>query len=300
MNYRVQEIKVGITVTVSFLLLVLLLVAVSGIRWHKKTVTYTTRFSYVGGLSVGSPVRLGGLQVGRVARILPPSPTDRRIALELEVAEGTPVKRDSRAYLTSVGLMGEFYVEIRPGSPDAPELPPGSEIPALDATTFSQLSASMGDLVNQVQDLLTGVNRLVDPNSPDGLPALLAQVNTLLAENRQELHSVLAGTQQLLATLDRTTQELSQALSEERPVAHATLQRLDSVLVVTGALLSELQQTSRQMTALLGQSSGAATEIVARLQRSTRNLEALSRTLRDRPWLLVRKSAPKPREIPDR
>ena len=298
MSYRAQEIKVGIMVTVSFVLLVVLLVVVSGIQCQKNTVAYTTRLAYVGGLDVGSPVRLGGLQVGRVAEILPPGPGDRRITLRLEVDANAPVKQDSRAYLTSIGLMGEFYVEIRPGSPDAPRLPPGSEIPSLDATTFSQLSVTMGDLVDQLKTLMTSVNRLMDEENPDGISSTVAEVNALLRDNRAELASMLSSLKSVTVELQTTMREMNRAVREEQPLLHAGLQHLDSTLVATRSLVKQLGETTRQMSELVNRNASSTDDIVRNLERSTRNLEVLSRTLRDKPWLLVRKSTPKPREIP--
>ncbi len=299
MSYRVQEVKVGVMVTASFVMLVALLVAVSGLQCQKNTVIYTTHLSYVGGLEIGSPVRLGGLQIGRVAAILPPNPANRRITVHLEVDASAPIKQDSRAYLTSIGLMGEFYVEIRPGSPDAPLLPPGGDIPSLDVTTFSQLSASMGDLLEQVETLLTSVNRLIDEQNPDGLAAMLADVKDVIEENRDQFSSMLRSLEALTNELRQTTRSLNQMLSDEKPLLHTSLAHLDSTLVATQNLVQELGQTTGKMTGLLEQNSASTGEIVRNLERSTRNLEVLSRTLREKPWLLVRKSSPKPREIPE-
>ena len=49
-----------------------------------------------------------------------------RIRVRLSVAAGTPIRIDSKARISTLGFLGDNYIEISPGTRDSPKLPPGS------------------------------------------------------------------------------------------------------------------------------------------------------------------------------
>ena len=74
-------------------------------------------------------VRMAGVNVGKVkGKEL--APGGRRTIAEIEIDHRfAPVKRDARVMLRQKSLLGETYVEIAPGSRDAPDLPEGALLP---------------------------------------------------------------------------------------------------------------------------------------------------------------------------
>ena len=74
-------------------------------------------------------VRMAGVVIGRV-KSKELAPGGRRVLAELEVEEEfAPIPRDTRAILRQRSLLGEIYVELTPGSADAPDLPDGGTLP---------------------------------------------------------------------------------------------------------------------------------------------------------------------------
>jgi virulence factor Mce-like protein len=74
-------------------------------------------------------VRMAGVNVGKVkGKDL--APGGRRTIAEIEMdGRFAPIKRDARVMLRQKSLLGETYVEIAPGSRDAPDLPEGALLP---------------------------------------------------------------------------------------------------------------------------------------------------------------------------
>ena len=84
-------------------------------------------------------MRISGVPVGRVKTIEPDNETGRSIVvIELE-SRYAPMPSDARAILRQKTLLGETYVELTPGSPDAEPVPEGGSLPESQVSPTVQL-----------------------------------------------------------------------------------------------------------------------------------------------------------------
>lgn len=111
-----SEIKVGLLVLVAFILFVVGVFVVSDVRslWDKKK-TLTILFQYADGITKGAPVWYAGFEVGGVKDIRIATGVADRIAITVRVSPDAQVRKDSRAEIRSLGMMGAKYIEISPG-----------------------------------------------------------------------------------------------------------------------------------------------------------------------------------------
>ena len=108
----------------------------------------TARFSRVGGLAVGSDVRVNGIKVGTVlASGL--DPADYAAVVRLSVDNKIRLPKDTLAAIGSDGVLGDKYVRLEPGS-DATTIEPGGRI------TKSKDYRSLEDQVGEILFLATG------------------------------------------------------------------------------------------------------------------------------------------------
>lgn len=299
MSHKVQELKVGILVVSGFILLIFFLVIVSDIEFGSEKVTYNTSLAYVGGFEVGTPVRLGGMLIGRISAIDPPLPDSDEIRIEVEVEENSPIKEDSRAYLTSIGLLGEYYLEIMPGSPGSPLLKPGSTIESINATTFSQMAMPIGELAETLMVAISNINEMLGEDSQKQIFDLLSNTNEILSVNAVRIS-------QLMANLNTTTMEfgkiagrLDTLIGQNDAVIGQMMNNLDSTLAETHKLVQKLGNTFGTLDGMMAENAQSYQAIINNLERSSRNLEDFSRIIREKPWSLVRKSEPEPRRLPE-
>src|SRR5438094_7604610 len=85
-----------------------------------KQISYVGAFENVDGLALDAPVRLGGLQVGRVSSInFAPDLGDKRVVVTMELLAKyrDRVRRDSVARVASRGVLGDKAIDISLGSP---------------------------------------------------------------------------------------------------------------------------------------------------------------------------------------
>jgi phospholipid/cholesterol/gamma-HCH transport system substrate-binding protein len=120
------------------------------------------------GLIEGSAVHLAGQRVGQVSAIefIPPDRKigDKHLLLRLSVSQevASQIRRDSHAYIRAQGLLGDKFVDIRPGTPAAAILQPGDTIPSSDPIDFDVLLAQGSEFLDQVQLTLVDVQRVTD------------------------------------------------------------------------------------------------------------------------------------------
>jgi phospholipid/cholesterol/gamma-HCH transport system substrate-binding protein len=86
----------------------------------------TASFRSADGISIGTDVRMAGVKVGAVTGIAL-NPDTFRADARFTVADGIVLPEDTAAVISSEGLLGGNFVELRPGGSPF-NLEPGSEI----------------------------------------------------------------------------------------------------------------------------------------------------------------------------
>ncbi|HEY6359977.1 MAG TPA: MlaD family protein [Vicinamibacterales bacterium] len=116
-----------------------------------------TEFGRLGQLEVGAVVRVAGLDAGEVTDIhIPASPSGKfRVRMEVREDLHQLMRTDSVATTQTEGLVGAVFVNIIPGSDQAPVVPEDGTIPGRDPFEFA-------DLLQQASDTITLVNDTVE------------------------------------------------------------------------------------------------------------------------------------------
>ncbi len=147
----------------AFILLALLLFSV-GLFWigkkqflFRSTYQLTADFPNVAGLIEGSVVRVGGVQQGTVKYINLPAQPDQNVRVVMDLTDGTRqvIRRDSTASISSEGLVGDKYVEISFGSPDAEPVRNGDTIRALPPLQISDLIDKTNGVLDSAKTSMT-------------------------------------------------------------------------------------------------------------------------------------------------
>ncbi len=139
-TYTRHELSVGAFVALGAAALAVLSVNLVGLSpWQTRQTTLSARFSSVGSLKAGDPVKIAGVTVGSVEGV-------QLVDFEAEATFSltTPVKlpEDSIASIQSAGLLGDAYVSLSPGASDK-DLPDGGRI------TRTEPAVSLTELIGK-------------------------------------------------------------------------------------------------------------------------------------------------------
>jgi phospholipid/cholesterol/gamma-HCH transport system substrate-binding protein len=129
-KYTKLEIAVGAFVIAGAISLAYLSVSLGGLRlFSSDRYEVTARFSSVGGLKTGDPVKISGVSVGEVAAI---RLVDFAAEAALSIDRYVEIPKDSMASIQSNGLLGDAFVSLSPGADDR-NLAPGERITRTEA-----------------------------------------------------------------------------------------------------------------------------------------------------------------------
>ena len=145
MNKKPVETIMGIVVLLVAFLFLVFAYRVSDLQ-VVKGYEINAKFLKVGGLNVGSDVRINGIKIGTVtAQKL--SPDDSMVNVVLSISPNIKLPVDSSVSITNDGLMGNKFVKIEPGKSRS-FLKNGDSID--DTKDFKTLEDMVGEIIFMV------------------------------------------------------------------------------------------------------------------------------------------------------
>ncbi len=144
MQKKGLELMVGLFVLAGLLALAALALRIGNLGGVSVSdgYTVTARFDNIGGLKVRSPVKLGGVLIGRVTDIGLDEDDFRALVTMRLAREYNQLPADSSVAVNTAGLLGEQYLNMEPGGDDE-VLKDGDEI------TITQSALVLEDLIGK-------------------------------------------------------------------------------------------------------------------------------------------------------
>jgi phospholipid/cholesterol/gamma-HCH transport system substrate-binding protein len=288
-----REVKLGLFVLATALAFAFLIVTFGEVPLLRpEAKRYYAYFEDVGGLSVGSEVRVAGIRAGTVRDLLL---EEGRVKVVFEVLRDVRIYRDARAYIGTLGLMGDRYLGIVPGSPHAGEIPEGEEIRTTEgpadtdrlvreltktAESFREVAEGLREILEEnrrnlreaLENLrnLTDLLRNITQENRENLKRLIGQM-TLLTEN---LNRTLP---EAVASVDRLADQISRIAEENREDIRRAVANLRAV---SENLREDLPALVRNLNNLSANLSGILEENREDIRTSVRNLARITERLR--------------------
>ena len=255
-----QRLKIGIFFGGTLLMMAVLIFIVGdlGRLFRPAGYSISTSFSTVAGLDKRATVRLSGVKIGYVRDIRLDGRTPR-VELTLESWAKVPV--GSKATLSSLGLLGEKYVEIVPG-PDGSFVAAGGVIESLPSIGFDQLGPlvmSIGDEVKsvsgRVRQFLGETNEVRVQETLDNLARASRELNDFLQANRGGLSDSVQAAAQAFRDFDREVKGVAESLNAAaRSVTgfvDGSRPNLDADLEKMKGLLDRLNEAADRLNTVL-------------------------------------------------
>lgn len=246
---------------------------------------YKAAFRSVSGLNIGDEVRYGGLLVGSITGLEIDSADHTRILATFRVRRQTPVRTDTRASITQVGLLGQPFLNLAAGSGNAARLVAGSRVRSEESLSFQDAMSRLALFLERADTLLVGVERFAGSSPWTRIDRTLSRIDHTFAEAGTgservfaqleaaslRLNELLAQAERVVATVDTTVQKTSPQVATASQEATETLREMRTLVrdlreaLVRGDRLDEITRD-------IGVASDNLARISERLERDPSSL----------------------------
>jgi phospholipid/cholesterol/gamma-HCH transport system substrate-binding protein len=222
-------------------------------------------FDDVAGLDKKSTVRIAGVRKGTVTDIQVMK--DGRAEVTLEVDDDVPLHANAVAKVANLGLLGEKYVELDPGTPSSPVLPSTGPIVlrGTQPASFDQVTQQVSDIATDVKAITaslrqvmagpTGERRLED--IVENVRVMTFQMRELIAANRSNVDATMLNAREITAqlrveiprlanSLDRVAQQIGGTVGDNRQDVRQVVENLKG-------LSADLRVTADNLNGITGQ-----------------------------------------------
>ena len=254
--------RVGVFMLVALIVLGVFIIKIEEIPIGSKSGRTRIKavFPSVAGLDEKSPVRIAGVRVGIVEGI--DLEGDRAVAT-LAIDPGVALHQGARAEVTSLGMLGDKYVELFPGPTDKPLLQRGSVLDGTSPIGFDQALKSFNSAFANI-DAVAGSMRgtLAGPDGQKRLEEIIENVRQLTASVRDLVAANRANVDATVANLRSATETFK-----------TELPRLADKLVAIADHLDELVQENRGN---LSSSVANVKDVTAQLRVTVDNINKIT------------------------
>lgn len=191
------EFKVGIFVAIGIAVLMSMVFQLKELKYAQQKYTIKVRFDFANGIEVAAPVRVAGVQVGEVKNIeIAENKEANKTVVDLYVwlDKKVKVEKDSEAFINTLGLIGEKYVEILPGTPGSEVLKPGDTLAGRVSVPIEKLTEKGYEIATGLGDTIKHFNKLVgDPETQAAFKATMLDLRKFMSSANTVMDKVKAG-----------------------------------------------------------------------------------------------------------
>jgi len=157
------ELKVGIFIAIGILIFFIVVFSIGDVTFIRSGYRIEVIFNFANGITESAPVRLAGVNIGQIDKIdLFFDPDEKKTKVKVFAwvnSNDIRIERDSMAVINTLGLLGEKYLEIFPGTTTGDFLKNGERIIGHDpvpteliAEKINDLADSAGVVINRLRD----------------------------------------------------------------------------------------------------------------------------------------------------
>jgi phospholipid/cholesterol/gamma-HCH transport system substrate-binding protein len=204
-------------------------------------------FASANQIAPNAPVRIAGVNVGKVKSIDAGPNHTANVTVSLH-DEALPLHTDATARIRPrTFLEGAFFVDLRPGSPSAPELPDGGTVPIGQTSDPVQLDQILTSLQKSVRDSLRtaviGLGTAFSKGGPEAINRTLPELDPLFRKGAVTSEAFTGTEPHDLSRAISSSSRAATALAHDRPALGGVVRDFSTVAAALADRQRELGAT---------------------------------------------------------
>jgi phospholipid/cholesterol/gamma-HCH transport system substrate-binding protein len=154
---RAFELKVGLFILIGIVILFFIVFSIGDIYFTKPGYHIKVFFNFASGIGPSSPVRVVGVGAGHVEGVqIVYDEKEKRAKAEVYawIQESVKIEDDALVTINQLGLLGEKYLEIFPGTPGRPFLKDNETIIGRDPVSMDKVTDHLAKLSESVSSIV--------------------------------------------------------------------------------------------------------------------------------------------------
>ncbi|MEK6608219.1 MAG: MlaD family protein [Myxococcota bacterium] len=249
-------------------------------------VKYVAYFHDATGLVEKSRVQVSGLALGSIVerKLADPPPRDELVAdkrfarITISLDPSAVIYENAILFKKSLSLLGEYYLEIDPGTPSDPgngrahrRLRAGEEIREVrEAASTDDILRAVHETLPPIRDIATDIRDLTKPGGP--IRAIAQHVDETIIENRETIRTVLEN-------LEASTEEMRDATAGAGGSVREIIDNMRAVSTELRNLVASSGGDVKETTAQVRQTADRLALAIEKLDRTMASLADISEGL---------------------
>ncbi|GMT47855.1 MAG: hypothetical protein IEMM0007_1421 [bacterium] len=269
------ELKVGIFALIVLAVLSYMTFKVSGKEWlHKEGYTVYVYFSNVAGLDEKTKIKVAGVDAGVIEKI---ALERSRVKLSLRIYPEIRLYRDAVASIKTSGLLGDKYLEIKPGT-EKIELKEGEIIQRVhEPMDIDDMLYKVAGISDSFQTLAKNINDIFGTEDTKkalketaaNLAKLTKNLNTAVTANDRRLKETLEGINTLTVSINKLVEDNSSEITD-------TISNLKDLSAEAPEMVKELKDASKELKSLLKENRPKIARLMEKTDKTMSSIQKVA------------------------
>lgn len=203
MQIKSNEIKIGIMVIACLIGFIFITLRVGTFSFYQPGYHFFVEMKDISGLEKHAPVKLNGVDIGKVDTItIKYDQADTILVLDIWAKAGVRISPEAVVSVRTLGLMGEKYVAIQQASATK-AIQPNTVLRGYGVSDMDDLLKQGKIISDQISVLLTDVRSLTND-----LRSVAGNFDGILLDNRQNVHNVVLYLEGITKNFDELSLDL--------------------------------------------------------------------------------------------
>jgi len=291
-----EEIKAGIIILTSLILLSGFIILIGGSPFFEKLDKYYVKVKDVAGLDVGAQVKLGGLRIGRVLNIHVPSGPGQPITVEIGIKQGTVLYKGTQALITQVGLVGDTYLLLSIEKTTSERFRVGETIPSEEQIKFAKILARVDDIAKSIDGLISDIDKIFSQKNITGIENVIENTNKTIVSASSSIDQIVSALKKTTDNLAIVLNEIGSLVRDNKGELSVAIKKAGEDIEKAGDAIKAFEETAKNLSktsdsidkAVVLQSQNLD-QLLNLMIRATQDLQDLIQEIKTKPWGLLYK-----------